>query len=195
MRSFKQAYILRESLTTTLYPKDLYNFYFLATLLGMGSITGDYAQFITSDFLQSLKKRYLVIFKELLYNQILKYVKRGRVDSDLTMENLDSAKDSGRGLYQLIQKTFRSDMKRRNDVWNFIGEYLAALENSNTVKDIAFYIDRLNNCIHNTHELIFSKFPNAEALLSTFDEIHKARSLDAYKSKVNRDIREIYTNG
>ena len=192
MISFKKFFLIQESqLSSTLSPTDLYNFYFIATLSSMGRLNGDYANFIADDFLKKLKQRYLVIFKELLYHQIRKYISRRRTDSDLTMDVLESNKNNAHQLYEMMKKTFRSDMKRRNDVWNLIGEYTEALEGSGSLKSIIFYIDRLNNCIHNTQELIFSKFPNAQMLLSTFDTIHHAQSLNVYKNKVSKDIREL----
>lgn len=180
-----------EEMINELSPSDLYNFYYIATLVSMNKIQGEYANFIVKDFIPKLKSKYLRIFGELCYKQIKKYISRNRIDHDLTMELLEHNKDNYKMLDELMRKTFRSDMKGRNDVWNLITENLYKLSTSGSIKDICFYIDRLNNCIHNTNELIFSKFVNASKLMSAFDEIHNAPTLNAYKNKVAKDIREL----
>ena len=177
----------------TLTRQDLYNFYYLITLHSMGQITDDYGKFIINEQFKRLKIKYVELFSHLLYEQIKKYIKRGRVDLEVSIENLEKNKNNPPKLYDLMSKTYRSDMKRRNDVWNFVAEYVMKLASSNNIKDIGFFIDRINNCIHNTQELLFSKFPNAQSLMQAFDQIHKAPSLNAYKSFVSKDIRDINT--
>lgn len=196
MRSFELYYENFDSSdssekTSALSHYDLYNFYYLATLLSMGLVDGEYSHFIAKDYLGKLKEKYVRVFSGLVYDQIVKYVERGRVDQDLTMEVLQNAKNSPRELDILMNKTFRSNMKDRNRVWNLVSKYVLELSNAISMKDICFFIDRINNCIHNTSELLFSKFSNAQILMSAFDTIHNAQSLNVYKSKVNKDIREI----
>lgn len=180
-----------EPKTSSLSTKDLFNFYFLFTLMSRKEISGDFGEYTAKEYMNRYKGKYLLLFKDLLYKQILKYINRKRTDSDVTIETLNKNKDNSRELYEMIKKTYRSDMVRRNDVWNLIGEYLVELDNATDLNKIGFFIDRLNNCIHNTKELILSKFTNGYQLIRTFDEIHRAPSLNSYKQYVDRDLREL----
>jgi len=168
---------------------DLYNFYYLNTLFVNGQAKGDYAKFIMDETVNRIKSRYVRIFSDLLRDQLAKYIKRKRVDNHVTQDKIDSA--SPYELWELIQGTYRSDMKRRNDVWNLLGEYNYKLSTAQSLKDKFFFIDRINNCVHNTTELMFSKFTNASDLMRAFDEIHHAQSLNAYKHKVSKDVRAV----
>ena len=51
-------------------------------------------------------------------------------------------------------------------------------------------MDRLNNSIHNTQELLFSKFSNYRQLQEAFDSIHNARDTRAFSQRVDKDLRE-----
>lgn len=168
---------------------DIYNFYYLNTLYVNGQAKGDYAKFIMDETVNRVKNRYVRIFSDLLKEQLVKYIKRKRVDSHVTQEKIDNA--SPYELWELMQGTYRSDMKRRNDVWNLLGEYNYKLSSAQSLKDKFFFIDRINNCVHNTSELMFSKFSNASELLRAFEEVHNAQSLNAYKHKVSKDVREV----
>jgi hypothetical protein len=84
-----------------------------------------------------------------------------------------------------MRQTYRSDMKRRNDVWNNITEHLKGLA-ARSPRDIIFRIDRLNNAIHNTNELLFSKFKNAGELMDAFEAINDARDERAYSRNVDK---------
>jgi hypothetical protein len=176
---------------SSLSPKDLFNFYFLFTLMSRKEISGDFGEYTAKEYMKRYKEKYLLLFKDLLYKQVLKYINRNRIDPDVTMERLERGKDNSKELYEMMKKTYRSDMVRRNDVWNLIGEYLVELDNATDLNKIGFFIDRLNNCIHNTKELILSKFANGYQLIRTFDEIHRAPSLNSYKQYVDRDLREL----
>lgn len=180
-----------------LSPGDLYKFYFLNTLHSLNRLSGQFASFIVEEFIFRLKERYLIIFDNLLYTQIAKYINRKRHDSEVSTKELNRAKETSDNklkfeLYNsLMNKTYRSDMKRRNDVWNLITKYCLELSNSSSVKSIFFYIDRLNNCVHNTKEIILVKFPNGHALLGAFDKIHNIKSLNEYIPLVPKDYREL----
>jgi hypothetical protein len=180
-----------EPKTSSLSTKDLYNFYYLFTLLSRKEISGEYGEFIAKEYMKRYKEKYLRLFKDLLYKQVLKYINRKRIDSEITMERLEKGKDSSKELYDMMKGTYRSDMVRRNDVWNLIGEYLVELDNATEINKIGFFIDRLNNCIHNTKELILSKFTNGYQLIQVFDNIHRAPSLNSYKQFVDKDLREL----
>lgn len=191
---FHNIFLLKENTQpdmASLVPSDLFNFYYLETLRGQGRINNEYGNFIMKDVFTRTKNKYVKLFSHLVYNQIRKYIQRGRVDDDVTMELLDANMDNTKVLNDLMHKTYRSDMRRRNDVWNMVTEYLYKLSVSTSMKDIAFFIDRINNCIHNTRELLFSKFPNANTLTRAFDIIHNAQSLNEYKMNVSKDIRQI----
>jgi hypothetical protein len=171
---------------------DIYSFYYLNTLFVNGQAKGDYAKFIMDETVNRIKNRYIRIFSNLLKEQLVKYIKRKRVDNHVTQDKIDKA--STFELWEMMKGTYRSDMKRRNDVWNLLAEYVYKLSNAQSLKDKFFFIDRINNCVHNTSEFMFSKFTNAPELLRAFDEIHNAQSLNAYKHKVTKDIREIENN-
>lgn len=192
---FNKAYkLLMEQIEEAgfrLSTSDLYNFYYLFTLMTQNQVRGEYAEYVAGEFLNRMKNKYLVLFKQLLFEQIQKYIKRGRVDPEVTMEVLNEKRNSARGLWELMQKTYRSDVRRRNDVWNLVGEYVSGLEDVKLPERIGYFIDRINNCVHNTGEIILSKFSNYSELVRVFDEIHHASSLDVYKRKVSKDIREI----
>jgi hypothetical protein len=180
-----------EDLSRAITPTTLYNFYHIATLESQGRLKSDYAQGVVKEYLDIYKRRYVDAFTKMVEEQIAKYIGRRRTDPGITMETLEAAKGDPAALDGLMQKTFRSDMKRRNDVWNFVTEYLRGLHEAKSTKDIIFFIDRLNNAVHNTNELLFSKFRNAGDLLETFDTIHRARDERAYGRNVDKTLREL----
>lgn len=172
-------------------PRTLYNFYHLATLESQGRIKSEYGQGLMKEYLDIYKQRYLDTIGPLVADQIRKYIGRGRVDEPVTEEALEAAVNDPEKLDELMRQTYRSDMKRRNDVWNNITEHLKGLEAARTPRDIIFRIDRLNNAIHNTNELLFSKFSNAADLMDAFEAINAARDERAYARNVDRDLRQI----
>ena len=172
-------------------PKTLYNFYHLATLESQGRIKSEYGQGLMKEYLGTYKQRYLDTLGPLVVDQIRKYIGRGRVDEPVTEESLNAAANDPVALDELMRQTYRSDMKRRNDVWNNITEHLKGLEAARSARDIIFRIDRLNNAIHNTNELLFSKFKNAGELMDAFEAINDARDERAYSRNVDRDLRNI----
>lgn len=187
--------ILNQSIQLT--PKNLYNFYFLATLFGQGKIQGDYGLHVTREFINNLQTKYLNLFSQLLIDQIDKYVRRGRISKEFDMKEFESIKKGNldhKKIYELMCQTFRSDMKRVNDVWNLLAEYVYKLFIAQSIKDKFFLIDRINNCVHNTNEIIFTKFKNATELMTAYDIIHHANSLNQYKQYVDKDYREIENN-
>lgn len=193
MITFEKYILLKEEneKKLNLISRDLYNFYFLFTLLSRKEISGEFEEYIAKEYMKKFKEKYLFVFKELLYKQILKYINQNRVDSDVTIERLKANKNNSSDLYEMMKHTYRSDMSRRNEVWNMIGEYLKELDDVSEINKVGFFIDRLNNCIHNTKEIILSKFDNGYQLVRTMDEIHNAPSLNSYKNNVDKDLRQL----
>jgi hypothetical protein len=169
-----------------LTPRTLYNLYYIAT---EPEPTSEYGRKITNEYIDKYKNLYIDVFSNLARQQIEKYIGRGRVDSNVTEKALDKA-DTPAMLDELMRGTYRSDMRRRNDVWNTVTEHLKNLSGATTKKDKIFYMDRLNNSIHNTQELLFSKFSNYRQLQEAFDSIHNARDTRAYSQRVDKDLRE-----
>jgi len=165
--------------TDKLTPQDIYSFYYCEFLP---------EHEIKSEFLNDLKNKYITIFTKTVQEQLEKYYQRRRIDSDFDSSWIKSADTSV--LDNAMKKTFRSDMKRRNDNWNFLTEYLNALNKSNTVKNIIFYVDRINNTIHNTGEGMLSKVPNGYELLTAFNVAAEAK-LPFLRTKAYKDLRDI----
>jgi hypothetical protein len=172
-------------------PTTLYNFYHIATLESQGRIKSDYGRELAREYLTAYRQKYLDTIGPLVADQIKKYIGRGRVDEGVTDDVLEAAANDPAALDELMRQTYRSDMKRRNDVWNNITEHLRGLAAAGTPRDIIFRIDRLNNAIHNTNELLFSKFKNAGELMDAFEAINDARDERAYGRMVDKDLRDI----
>jgi hypothetical protein len=171
---------------TRLTPRALYNLYWIST---EPEPTNSYGKELQSEYLNKYKALYLDVFKDLVKKQIDKYIRRGRVDSFVTPDALAKA-NTGEALDRLMKGTYRSDMRRRNDLWNLVTGFIGDLENAKTRNDKLFYMDRLNNAIHNTQELLFSKFENSGSLQSAFDTISNAKDTRAYSRYVDKDLRE-----
>lgn len=174
----------------TLNPRDVYNLYYMwhTSLHDPQSIETPYGKEVINHFLPQLKAKYVRIFHRILANQIRKYVSRNRVDPDFPKNmNFDNA--SASELQTLMAKTFRSDMQRRNDVWNLIADYLVKLTYSSSVKDMFLYINQLNNAVHNTNGKVMDKLPNWASLRQAFDTVAQAKSVKAFAGMVDKDIR------
>jgi len=188
----KLRHLLNEG-SGELTTKDIYNFYFLFTIASYQpqALQTDYGKFIKDEYLRVLKLKYTTLFKRLLFEQIKKYVVRGRIDPDFPKEKLAEGAPSldANELLTLIKKTFRSDMQRRNDVWIMAAEFLSNLEASSTSKDIFIWIDRLNATVHNTQTAILGKV--SYDLVAAYDKVHQAKSLNDYKPLVDKDLRQL----
>lgn len=172
-----------------LSPRDIYNFYFLWTIQSYHPelLRTDYGKFIKDEYLNNFKAKYMAIFKRLLFEQIKKYVSRGRIDPDFPVDKL-TPEASATELQALMQKTFRSDMKRRNDVWNMAAEFLTNLEKAKD-KDIFLWINQLNNAVHNTNTQILGKV--SHDLVHAYDMTDKAHSYKDYQQFVDKDLRQL----
>jgi hypothetical protein len=173
-----------------LSPKDIYNFYYLLTLSSYApeALKTDYGKFTQEQYLYAFKLKYMALFKRLLYEQIVKYAQRGRLEADFPKEKL-TPDASIPTLLELIKKTFRTDMKRRNDVWIMAAEFLQNLQSSTHPKDIYIWIDRLNATVHNTQTAILGKV--SHELERTYNKVHNAKSVKEYEPMVDKDLRQL----
>ena len=149
---------------------DIYNFY-LAALLYQNIEEGD--KEAIRDTLLRIKSIYIDAFKVVVKEQLKKYLSRQRTDGSFTLIDVSTAK-SFSSLDEFMNRTYRSDMKRKNDVWNEVTKYLSLIEKENKSDKLIYLIDRLNNCIHNTQESILTKFDNGYELVEAFDTAHTA---------------------
>lgn len=169
-----------------LSPTDIYDFYFLYTGLSYGQI--NLQDHNLADFyLREIRDNYLQSFGTILYNQLKKYVSRRRVDSSFDASRLNP-RDFG-ALKELMQLTYRSDMRRRNEVWNSIADYVYKLSQTNNMRDICYIIDRINNAVHNTHELVLDKL--GPAFLQAYDVVHRAKTPKDYIRYVSPEVRKL----
>lgn len=182
-RAFFEA-INTKYLTTT----DIYDFYFLTTALSYDQIHSEDLS-VAEFYLNDICQLYLQSFKQLLIDQIEKYYKRNRVDADFSYYSLKTA--NFEKIKELINKTFRSDMVRRNDVWNLIAANLLNLSKAGSIKIKCFYMDRLNNCVHNTGDLVLDKFPNGYKLMNAFDIVHNSKTPKEFARFVSPEIRKL----
>jgi hypothetical protein len=121
--------------------------------------------------------------------QLQKYVVRKRMDPDFDVNKIGE-NESAEVLWHQMLKTFRTDMKRRNDVWNLVGEYLTKLEKSVSPKDIFTFVDRLNSCVHNTNTLILGKASDGTALMQAYNAAHN-HDPKYWKQYVNKDLKQL----
>lgn len=180
----------------SIYPSDIFNMYYLETLYGTepGLFNSDYGQYILQTFTAALKKKYIAVFKQLLADQLTKYAARKRTDQDFDAKAI-SPNASAAVLWDLMKKTFRSDMQRRNDVWNLIAEYTTKLEQSKRLKDTFTYINMLNNCVHNTNTSVLGKIDHSHRLVQAYDLVAKAKSVAEYEKYVDKDLRRLRSQG
>jgi len=170
--------------------RDIFNFYFLFTVSSYHPevVQSNYGKYIQDTYLKGLKNKYVHLFKQLVSEQLMKYYKRGRVESDFDISKVTEDSPAST-LLELMKKTYRSDMVRRNDVWIQACEFLVKLENSSTNKEIYLYIDRLNSVVHNTQSQILGKV--SYDLVHAYDKVHKAKSVRDYQQFVDSDLRQL----
>ena len=199
MISFKR--FLAESFESPkLTQYSIYNFGYLAYLFLYSNPSRLQDQMI-NDELKSVKNRYLEDVSDLCVRQIKKYIDRGRIDKDsegnptFDFDKMNKMnKTSGDRMIAVdkaMNSSYRSDMRRRNKVWNLVTQHLVELSKARSNKDLVAAMDRLNNDIHNTRESIFVKFPNGDDLVTALDKIHESRTPTEYKRKVSSNVLEI----
>lgn len=191
--------LLNEALigSLSLSAKDIYNFYYLWYIATTqpSVVTTPYGKEVVKTYLQALKDKYVKLFRRLLINQIAKYIHRGRVDQDVLIKNVNELESlSSSELQKLMSKTLRSDMKRRNERWDLVADFVTKLESANSTADMFLYINQLNNAVHNTQTQVMDKFPNFYSELEpAFDAVNKIKSGNQWelmKGLVsNKDIR------
>ena len=186
---------LRELLTESLDNisiSDIYNFYYLFALsvYHPQSLATDYGRFIQDEYLKKFKSKYISIFKKLVVEQLQKYYSRKRVDSDFDVNQV-SINSPSSVLQNLMSKTWRSDMTRRNESWEMVCDFLTKLENASSVKDTYLYVDRLNSVVHNTQTKVLGKMEGGYQLIWAYNQIHHAKSISEYEKFVDKDIRQL----
>jgi hypothetical protein len=178
----------RNSLT----PTDIYDFYYLCAGISSEQINlRDH--FLAEFYLREIRETYLNVFTELLTRQIEKYVGRGRFDKSFDVRQLRAAplEQKFELIKDMMKRTYRSDMVRRNDVWIDIALHLQNLSKHEDAKNICYYIDRINNSVHNTAELVLDKLPNARGLLQAFDTAHNSRNPGEFRRFVSPEVRKL----
>ena len=65
-------------------PKDIYNLYYIDYILQTSPtvIQSQFGQETVTHYLSNIKNKYVKLFKEIAYKQLVKYAERNRVDSD-----------------------------------------------------------------------------------------------------------------
>jgi hypothetical protein len=199
MRFIKLKNLITESSGNGLGASDIYNFYYLWYFVTTSpqSVNTDFGREVMKNYLYNLKNKYIVLFKNILAKQIAKYIQRNRVDGDFPKDIINSLGTlSSSELKKLMAKTFRSDMKRRNDVWDMVAGFVYNLENATTSEKMFLYINQLNNAVHNTGTQVMTKFPNFYSELKpAFDAVDRIKSGNQWelmKGLVkNKDIRSL----
>lgn len=185
MKTFSKYVNLREAIAT-LSPTDIYDFYWICSALSYNQI--DDSNTRTAHFyLRELQELYVRVFTDLLTKQIEKYAQRGRVDPNFKI----SLSRHPESIRRMMAQTFRSDMTRRNDVWNMIADYLVGLSSTNNVDRICYYIDRINNSVHNTKTLVLDKLPQGHQLLQALDTTHNSKNPKDYAQFVGPEVRRL----
>ena len=173
-------------------PSDIYNFYYLWQLHSYTPqlLRSDYGAFVADEFLGYVKKKYVAIFSRLLFKQLQKYQGRTRVDPDFDMTGV-TVKDPG-VLRDMMAKTFRSDMSRRNKRWDLIADSTANLASSSRKEDIFYNVNALNMAVHNTRTSILDKLSSPQELLKALQTVTDVDPTH-WKGHVKKDIRSIET--
>lgn len=187
MQSFLIFFENQTSPAIVLSPRTIYNFYFLYTLAQTRPLD-QFAEYIVEEFARNIKKLYLRVFKNLLYQQLTKYKSRGRVTPDFVLPTGEMTTEQ---LYNQMTKTYRSDMKRVNHRWVDLAQWVMELERAVPIKQIFFTVDRINNTTHNTEEIILSKFENPHDLMTAFDNCHKMTSLTGFRPYINKEYVQL----
>lgn len=158
-----------------LRPEDIYNFYYLNYILSdpteRANLSGDVVS--SSDFeVKLLRRKYLEAFRPIVQDQLKKYLSRGRIDARSFKEN-DINTANYQKLDRMMRATYRSDMTRRNINWENLTKNLAGLQEVSDSKRIMYFIDRINNTIHNTQEPMLIKFDNGSELIQALGDAHR----------------------
>lgn len=149
-------------------PKAIYRTYF-AIYLGQRYDDEESMEVIES-VAGDLREYYLEQYMDVVKDQLEKYYNRGRISKKFDPKLINS--DRFNVLHKLMDETFRSDMKRKNDRWLQLTSHLKDLQDDifeNPV-DMLLKMDRINNLVHNTGEVMLTKFQNARELLKALEK-------------------------
>jgi len=172
---------------------DIYTFYYMSYIYQVYGHTFDAVhKFSVQNELEYLKSKYLKVFSRLCIEQLEKYIDRGRINYENNKPIFDIKNIKKTGDFKLIDfamnHTYRSDMERRNTRWNQLTKNLYGLSKSNSIEEIMYFIDMINNCVHNTYEIILSKLSNARELLRAFEMASEAKNIKEYQKFVKSSI-------
>jgi hypothetical protein len=181
----------------TITPTDIFTFYFIAFLLQTkGHEIGFREHELFTRELEDIRRKYLDSFADVVENQLVKYINSGRIDKtpegephfDLDrisrlpvasrMEELDKA----------MNTTYRSDMQNRNEVWNGLTDHLVNLNKARKPENLIYYLDRVNNQVHNVPETVLYKLDNGTELAQAFDRAHQAKDPRDFTDQVKPEI-------
>lgn len=171
--------------------RDIYSFYYLTYLYQTNRLNmlDEYTHFVVEDFLLDLKRIYLKVFTDLVREQLIKYNDAGRVQLPLSKSIIKTAHIYD--LASIMVSTYRSDMKRKNTRWQQLCNLLIDLNYTAQLSSIIHYIDRINNVVHNSKNLILDKLPDSFHLLQAFQTCHQAKHPDEFKDLTYKDIRTL----
>jgi hypothetical protein len=172
---------------------DIYNFFFLWYNFTHHSEIFDtpYGKETLNYYLSKLKQKYVKLFTDLINKQIQKYIQKGRVDKDFPINDFNLNIPITQSL-NLINKTWRSDMTRRNTKWILLAEFVVKLNNAVTPKDIFLYINQIYNITHNTNFTIFDKFSNYyKELKKAFDFVDSIQNINTLLPYIDQDLKQL----
>ena len=171
-----------------LKPQDIYNFYYVTILFQEGSLSA-YGKSIAIPLIKGLKQKYIRNLVPLVQEQLYKYLKRGRLDPGAYERDHVTSASPGQ-LDDFMRATYRSDMKRRNTVWESLTGNLKALAAAISPNDVIHYIDRVNNDIHNTGELVLTKLPGGYKIADALNVANNANPKQL-RGLVDKDLRDL----
>lgn len=176
------------------------NFYWIWTGLSYDQIPDEEIQ-IAQHYLREIQQIYVTTFTELLTKQVEKYAQRGRTDivqgkPAFDVRQIRAAPLESRPalIKSMMAKTLRSDMQRRNDVWDQIADHLLNLATTKDINKICYHIDRINNSVHNTKTSVLDKLPTGNVILQALDTVHKAKKPTEYARFVEPEVRKLVIN-
>lgn len=187
--SVKSFQLLLESETSEnmFKPSTIIDFYLVSYL---DDVVNEEDKQILKDEIYQIRNIYLESFKQILRNQIQKYISRGRLVKEYSRDEVLDA-DYPK-LFEMIQSSRRSDMKRKNKNWNMLAEYLVKLyKQRRDVDEIKMLIDRINNTVHNTGTSMLTKFKNKHDLLEALNLAAEAKIQDLIRNSRNRSIKNL----
>jgi len=176
-------------------PKDIMTFYYIEYYYRKNSVNSfDRDEMNTA--MDRIMQHYIRGFGRLLYNQLKKYVQRGRYDEpfDIKETSIEPTVEELETYYKQMQTTYRSDMTRRNEKWIDIAAWtfeLARAYRAGNYMGAFQYIDFLNNAIHNTNTKVIEKFANGDELLNALNIKFRSRHPSDYRYMVDRQILKL----